>query len=135
MNKAFGKISRKAFFNHLALLLSAPFVFLAFNTVFRTKRNSSIKELRLPIDLDKDIVFHKDIIYVNQNNKVRFFSSKCTHLGCKISTLKNDYMACGCHGSHFALDGKVIKGPASSNLVELNYSIDKESQEYVIKLS
>jgi Rieske Fe-S protein len=135
MNKTFGKISRKAFFNHLALLLSAPLVFLAFNTVFRAKRNGRIKELRIPIELDKDIVFHKDIIYVNQNNKVKFFSSKCTHLGCKINTLKNDFMACGCHGSHFALDGKVLKGPASRNLVELNYSIDQDSQEYVIKLS
>jgi cytochrome b6-f complex iron-sulfur subunit len=88
----------------------------------------------LPLELGKDVVFLNDIIYVNQNNEVRFYSSKCTHLGCKINTLKNDYLACGCHGSLFSLEGKVLNGPASTNLKSLGYIIDTETQEYIVKL-
>lgn len=135
MDKVFKGISRKTFFSQLAVILSFPFVYFAYRTILRAKRDSIVKELRLPIDMNKDVMFYKDVIYVNKNKNIRFYSSKCTHLGCKINTLKNDYIACGCHGSHFSLEGKVLKGPASSNLVELNYFIDEESQEYVIKLS
>lgn len=134
MRLNYSRITRKSFFNQLALFLSIPFVYLAFKTVLRQKSITKIREIRLPIELGKDVVFLQDIIYIKQNNEVRFYSSKCTHLGCKITTLKSDYLACGCHGSHFSLEGKVINGPASTNLKRLEYRIDEETQEYIIKL-
>lgn len=135
MRNTLKRISRKAFFKQFAVILSLPFVYLTFKTVQWQKQSQSIKEIRVPIDLGKDVVFQENFIYIKQNNEVRFFSSKCTHLGCKINTLKNDHLACGCHGSHFSLKGKVLNGPALINLKELQYTVDKESQEYIIKLS
>jgi Rieske Fe-S protein len=38
-------------------------------------------------------------------------SRVCTHLGCIVNA-QPDGFHCPCHGSRFALDGSVIKGPA-----------------------
>jgi Rieske Fe-S protein len=39
----------------------------------------------------------------------------CTHAGCAVEIMGKE-LACPCHGSAFALDGKVISGPASRPL-------------------
>jgi cytochrome b6-f complex iron-sulfur subunit len=38
-------------------------------------------------------------------------SGVCTHLGCTIGR-SEDGFACPCHGSHFAVNGEVTRGPA-----------------------
>jgi nitrite reductase/ring-hydroxylating ferredoxin subunit len=42
-------------------------------------------------------------------------SKVCTHLGCIVKS-EADGFHCPCHGSRFALDGAVIKGPAPKAL-------------------
>jgi cytochrome b6-f complex iron-sulfur subunit len=42
-------------------------------------------------------------------------STVCTHLGCIIKPDPNGFH-CPCHGSHFAPDGTVLKGPAPKPL-------------------
>jgi menaquinol-cytochrome c reductase iron-sulfur subunit len=47
------------------------------------------------------------------NNQIVAFGPQCTHLGCAYhwEASSNKFM-CPCHGSYFALDGKVLEGPA-----------------------
>ena len=45
-------------------------------------------------------------------------STVCTHLGCLVKREANGF-ACPCHGSRFALDGAVEKGPAPKALAWL----------------
>ena len=45
-------------------------------------------------------------------------SMVCTHLGCIVKT-EADGFHCPCHGSRFALDGAVVKGPAPQALAWL----------------
>jgi Rieske Fe-S protein len=52
------------------------------------------------------------------------FSFTCTHQGCAVTEVDGDEIVCPCHGSRFALDGTVAKGPASSPLA---------SREVVVK--
>jgi cytochrome b6-f complex iron-sulfur subunit len=42
----------------------------------------------------------------------------CTHQGCTINSFdsSNNQFVCPCHGSRFDENGKVIQGPASTNL-------------------
>ena len=43
----------------------------------------------------------------------------CPHMGCTLaleSLLSEDGVTCGCHGSQFDLQGRVIKGPAKKDL-------------------
>jgi Rieske Fe-S protein len=44
------------------------------------------------------------------------FVARCTHAGCAL-TVKNAGIECPCHGSKFALDGAVVRGPAVDPLV------------------
>ncbi|MFI8911122.1 Rieske (2Fe-2S) protein [Streptomyces sp. NPDC053513] len=45
------------------------------------------------------------------------FSSKCTHQGCAVSSVKDGVIVCPCHQSHFDIsDGSVKSGPAPSPL-------------------
>ncbi|MEU0400050.1 Rieske (2Fe-2S) protein [Streptomyces sp. NPDC006197] len=47
----------------------------------------------------------------------RAFSSKCTHQGCAVSSVKDGVIVCPCHQSHFDIsDGSVKSGPAPSPL-------------------
>lgn len=46
---------------------------------------------------------------------VHAVSTICTHLGC-IVKVEGEGFGCPCHGSRFALDGSVVKGPAPKAL-------------------
>lgn len=60
----------------------------------------------------------------DENNQLHIVSAVCTHMKCIVNW--NDAEKtwdCPCHGSRFQPDGKVIEGPAISNLA--NKKIDK----------
>lgn len=46
---------------------------------------------------------------------VHAISTICTHLGCVVKNTSEGF-ECPCHGSRFAPDGKVVKGPAPTAL-------------------
>jgi Rieske Fe-S protein len=59
--------------------------------------------------------------------------AKCTHMGCNVLySEKADHVVCPCHGSKFALDGSVIKGPAKRALKR--YPVSDENGRIVIAL-
>ena len=43
------------------------------------------------------------------------FVARCTHAGCALA-VKDGGIECPCHGSKFALDGTVARGPATQPL-------------------
>lgn len=61
-----------------------------------------------PFETEKVFVFRSE-------NGFHAISSICTHLGCIVAH-NEDGFACPCHGSRFALNGKVIQGPAPKGL-------------------
>lgn len=54
---------------------------------------------------------------------VHAVSTTCTHLGCVIKPSATGF-DCPCHGSRFAPDGKVIKGPAPAALPWRKVTLD-----------
>jgi Rieske Fe-S protein len=44
------------------------------------------------------------------------FSTTCPHQGCEVASVEGASILCPCHGSMFALDGSVTRGPAQAGL-------------------
>ena len=127
------KINRKKFLKLSAAAIVLPFLVIWNNIVERTvKQNSSKLKITLPADITKGVTFYKSIIINKEDKELIIFSSKCTHLGCKINKLDDDKLICPCHGSQFNLDGKVIKGPATASLKRLSYKTDPKTKEIII---
>lgn len=63
---------------------------------------------------------HKVAVYKDPKGEVHERSAVCRHLGCIVNwnTLENTW-DCPCHGSRYDALGKVIQGPANSDLAEL----------------
>lgn len=133
MSKAF--ISRKDFLKKLWWILLLPYVMLM---ALMTKRHNSVSEIqehRIKNAFPEGISFFDDMVCVNKDSEIKFFHSRCTHLGCRINKVENNLLVCPCHGSAFNLEGKAVKGPANKALKELEYEVDKMNNEFVIKLS
>jgi len=45
----------------------------------------------------------------------RGLSLKCPHAGCDVEEVDGEFV-CPCHGSRFSLKGKLLEGPAESDL-------------------
>ena len=55
------------------------------------------------------------ILWPLDGGDVRALGATCTHLGCGVRP-SGDFLRCPCHGSTFALDGRVVRGPAQRPL-------------------
>lgn len=76
-----------------------------------------------PLNKTIPVSFYGDFIISNTGNKLKVYSSKCTHLGCSIKKIEMDQLICPCHGSAFDLDGNPVKGPAFSKLKEVPFKV------------
>jgi glycine/D-amino acid oxidase-like deaminating enzyme/nitrite reductase/ring-hydroxylating ferredoxin subunit len=58
--------------------------------------------------------------YRDETGSLHLHSAACTHLGCHVhwNSLERCW-DCPCHGSHFAIDGTVLNGPAIAPLAKL----------------
>jgi cytochrome b6-f complex iron-sulfur subunit len=56
-----------------------------------------------------------EVIVVRDERGLAAVSSRCTHLGCTVTTNARGF-ECACHGSRFARDGTVVAGPATRPL-------------------
>jgi glycine/D-amino acid oxidase-like deaminating enzyme/nitrite reductase/ring-hydroxylating ferredoxin subunit len=65
----------------------------------------------------------KVAVYKDELNHVHAYSAVCPHLGCVVQWNSSEHsFDCPCHGSRFTCEGKVVNGPARSDLkkVDLN---------------
>jgi len=60
------------------------------------------------------------------------FSKQCTHEGCLVSITNGVQFDCGCHGSRFANDGTVLRGPATLRLALFNTAYDPATDALTI---
>ena len=59
------------------------------------------------------------------NTDVVAFSPQCTHLGCAYHWVaEKNYFLCPCHTSTFAIDGRVLSGPAPRPLDRYEVKIE-----------
>ena len=78
--------------------------------------------------------FHDRILVVHlTDNTLHAVSAICTHMGCTVDYGKDTgHITCPCHGSQYALDGSVIRGPAKQPLKR--YDVTTENGQVLIKV-
>jgi len=118
----------------MSWLIALPFAMLAGHSINRHLEGSGIKEIKISNNLNNGITFFDDLIAIKNDNHQSFFSSRCPHLGCRISSAENGELVCPCHGSRFDLAGKNLKGPANRSLQKLDFTEDTSSDELIIKI-
>jgi len=57
----------------------------------------------------------------------------CTHKGCTVEVNGNKFV-CPCHGSEYALDGKVTEGPAKKDLKTYNAVYNPTNETVTVKM-
>jgi nitrite reductase/ring-hydroxylating ferredoxin subunit/uncharacterized membrane protein len=67
-----------------------------------------------------------DVLLVRQGERIHAMSDTCSHLGCSLhdGTLEDGTIVCPCHGSAFALDGTVVRGPATASQPSLDARVE-----------
>jgi Rieske Fe-S protein len=67
------------------------------------------------------------LILTNDAGVIRTFAAVCTHEGCPLGWNANQRLIrCPCHGSAFDVRGRVVEGPATKALTELETVVDRE---------
>jgi cytochrome b6-f complex iron-sulfur subunit len=126
-------ISRKKFLKKLGFAALIPFGAAWYSSVARDVAYSRVNKVKLKYsEIENGITFKDEIIINKKEDGIKIFSSRCSHLGCKLNKMDKNEIVCPCHGSRFSIDGKIIKGPANNNLKELSYSFNKSAKEIVI---
>ena len=127
------KITRKQFFQRIGGIILLPFAVIWYSTAERTKlRDHLITKIKIPADIPEGVSFYDSVIVSKRGDKMEVFSSKCTHLGCRINKLEEGHLTCPCHGSQFAADGSVLRGPANKSLEKLPFEMNPKTGEITV---
>lgn len=129
------KLSRKQFFQRIGLASLLPFSAAWYSASERQISKSDRGEkLVIPADIAQGITFMDSIIVDKRGDDVNIYSSKCTHLGCRINKVEENELVCPCHGSRFAYNGSAIKGPASNPLQQLPFTLNRKTGEITVNV-
>jgi Rieske Fe-S protein len=144
------KLSRREFIKKSALgivvggtvLSSLDLAAIAANSTRGTfTRNGKIITINLKDPENSDLskvyggIFLDDedmLVRVSQTKYVAL-SLICKHKGCTVE-LTGKKFVCPCHGSEYAIDGKVIEGPAKKNLDTYETTYDPEKETITIDM-
>jgi nitrite reductase/ring-hydroxylating ferredoxin subunit len=116
-------ISRRhvlAVFGWISLL---PLAGLWFSMVKRTQYREVQKISRILLeDIPQGYSYHSEYLIYRQREAFEIYSTKCTHLGCRLRMSDDRMLVCPCHGSVFDPEsGAAIKGPAEKSMEKLSF--------------
>lgn len=87
----------------------------------KTKPNPEENEIEfIPVDEGKIVKMDGKPygVYRDENNQLHIVAAECTHMKCIIKWNGDEKSwDCPCHGSRFTYEGKVVNGPANTNLL------------------
>jgi len=98
----------------LSALLFATLGMLQLPKVAVLSSPSKKFRVTLPDTLGEGVAFvpaGRSVALFRDSKGVHAISTVCTHLGCIVKPTADGF-DCPCHGSRFAVDGAVVKGPA-----------------------
>ncbi len=94
-------------------------------SVFQFVRKDEVK-IRKYVMLTSDRTNFPICLYRIEDNRYSASLMSCTHNGCETN-VQGEIFVCPCHGSEFTNTGKVLTGPAETDLQISNTSTDDEN--------
>ena len=80
-----------------------------------------------PVSAEPQRVAGQNLFILHDNNGFAAVAAVCSHLGCIVAPGPEGF-DCPCHGSRFARDGRVVRGPAPSPLQWFEMSLSPDGQ-------
>jgi len=80
----------------------------------------------------RKVVAEGQALLIHDEKGLLAISLVCTHLGCLVQAEGNGF-TCPCHGSMYAADGAVVRGPATQALPELRLEQTENGELLLIK--
>lgn len=80
----------------------------------------------------RTVLAHIPAVVIHEDDGFQVMSLTCTHLGCSVEA-RNFGFECPCHGSRYAKDGNVFKGPATVNLPKLRIKKSEDGNLHVFR--
>ncbi|HUL37765.1 MAG TPA: ubiquinol-cytochrome c reductase iron-sulfur subunit [Thermodesulfobacteriota bacterium] len=144
-------VSRRAFLKGMVGVLSAlvaaatavPLIGAIIGPSFREKKAKWVQvgdigslalgqpvNLKFPFKMEdaylRETVIHNVWVIKHSSTEITVYSPICPHLGCHYDwhPTQNEFI-CPCHGSVYAIDGKVLGGPAPRPLDTLPTRLEK----------
>jgi Rieske Fe-S protein len=71
------------------------------------------------------------VLLIRRGDEVFALSPICTHRGCKVRPQDDASFLCKCHQSRFDPGGKVLNGPARTDLLRLKVKLSAENHVLV----
>lgn len=71
------------------------------------------------------------VLLIRRGDEVFALSPICTHKGCKVRPQDDRTFLCKCHKSRFDADGKVLNGPATTDLLRLKVKLSPANRVLV----
>ena len=113
VNQGFSPARRRLLQRGLLLLGWASLLGALATMLRRVQVRQAPETVHLPADLPEGLSVAGPVLVQREGSgEIRAYSSRCTHLGCRIDRLLDGEAACPCHGSRFRPDGSVAQGPA-----------------------
>ena len=128
------KHNRRYFLKSVFAALGIGFVVSWDKMIVAQKKIKGFRILSFVFNPNKEVSFNDKVIIVSNAQNTKVFSSRCTHLGCKINKEHEGQLQCPCHGSTFDLEGNATKGPAINPLKHLEFEIDKVNSKINVEL-
>ncbi len=80
------------------------------------------------------ISFYEEYWISRNEVDIKVYSTRCTHLGCKVKPAGDGRLTCPCHGSAFSTENaSAVKGPAQKSLDMFESIIEGEYLTIFIK--
>ncbi len=74
-------------------------------------------------------------VRVNARQKIKIFSSTCSHLACNVIWQEETQeFVCPCHSGRFNADGQPIAGPPSRPLLVLDHKVEDDNLQVYMKV-
>jgi nitrite reductase/ring-hydroxylating ferredoxin subunit len=129
------RLTRRQAITTIGWLSLLPLAGLWVSAVDRKLDQEGGDKMRINLDdIPEGVSYHYNCMISRKNMMFLIFSTKCTHLGCRLKMTGDQKLTCPCHGSSFDPEnGKPLKGPAVRPLEQLNFKQEGDYLEIQIR--